>query len=261
MSLFRKKRLPGEGPHPPDWLEEILDAERLSRLETASGVRLLRRPDGEHLAFPYKCGSYGCVFFLEGDEDRVMKITEDAFEGPYTNYVRLLQAEGVRTSVSSVRSVTVRIDGVWRLFQDDELVVYAILEERVGPLSGNVSDRLIDGSDTYTDGWDLVVKAAEMKNPSKAEKAYQKATNLISEGLSEMERGGERGRAVAEFLRLVHEDGAPLTDVHRSNLCLRIKDGPTPDEKKGQVVVIDFGVSQAKSPFRKSITKLRRKPS
>jgi hypothetical protein len=258
--LFPKKRRSEDGPRPPSWLDEILDEERLSRLETASGVRLLRYPsDPDKLAFPYKCGSYGCVFLLEGDEDRVMKITEDESEGPYTNYVRLLQQEGVRTKFGSVRSVTVRVDGIWRIFYDEELVVYAILEERVGKLPSSISENIIDGSDTYTDGWDLIVKAAEMKSDKRAEKAYAEGELLIQTGLRQMEKGGPRGRAVAEFLRLVHEESVPLTDVHRSNLCIRLKDGPTDDEKKGQIVVIDFGVSQAKSPFRKSIVKLRRK--
>lgn len=247
MSAFKTKRRDGE-QHPPEWLVESVSPV-LERLESAAGVRLLRAPDGR-VEVPLACGSYGCVFRLHGDDGRLMKITEDYKEGPYSAYVHMLQAGNVMTAFGPVRSVTVRIDGVWRVSDDEHRTVYAILEEKVDAKK-KIPASIAEGADMYTDGWDAHDKFRKRKRPA-TEKEVAKADADLIGGMESIYSAGARGQAIVEFLRMVYEDGFPLTDMHHGNLCVRAQDG-RPEEKEGQIVIIDFGVSRAKSPFRKSI--------
>jgi hypothetical protein len=244
---------------PPEWLIDLLEVD-LPKLESKIGVKLLRKKD--RVAVPFKCGSYGCIFFLEGDDTRILKITEDVHEGPYSAYVWMLQRSNVSTRRGLVSAVTVRIDGVWQISDDDERPVYVILEERVDPESDGIPELLIDGSDRYTDGWDKFMELREeeeKRRPSqkKIDALQIESDAFIEEGMKMMNRAGPKGRSVVEFLRMIHEDGKPLTDVHRGNLCVRMYDGPEGSgREKGQVVIIDFGVSMANSPFRRMIKRV-----
>jgi hypothetical protein len=244
---------------PPKWLVDRFGP-RLLRVERQIGARLLRR--GQDVAPPLACGSYGCVFQVEGDETRVVKVTEDRHEGAYTAYIMALQQAGARTEEGLVIAVTVRIDGVWHLEEsedddeDEDEPVFVILEERVLPSKEcKISKKIQSAADTYTDGWDLVMQASEEDSTKRAAKKYAEAKTLIADGLRGLRRAGDEGRKVAALLDLVHEEQFPLTDMHRDNLCRRIYKGPNGAEP-GQIVIIDFGVSEAGSPFGRSVKRI-----
>lgn len=241
----------------PDFVRKTL-APVLDRVEKAIGHRLVRiKPD--RIKAPLGCGSYGCVFEL-GDPTLVLKVSDDKLEGPYSLYMKDLQDKGTMTPEGPIVACTVRVHGVWSLPTEGTTfawkTMWVILLERVVPSHDcEISPALESAADLYTDGWEKIDKVKTFD----FDDLYRR--KMVSEGEKDIEAGlvamrrTKDGKAIAAFLDAVKRDGAPLTDMHRDNLCRRLAAVPGGGEP-GQVVVVDYGISKVRSSYRRRIGRL-----
>ena len=263
--------------YPDDWktgVRPVLVA-KLAAIEARVGSRLLRvprRPD--RIEAPLgPPGSYGAVYQLESFPDRLLKISTDRKEGPYSFYVSQLQALGVESPSGPVVWASAVIFDVFQIEHEGDFALWGIVVERLQTLRFQTDEVrivpppvplwVLGAADRYTDGWDatfghpihkfdvdgLRITRRKVKVPA------DEARGILERGLERLEQSGV-SRPLADFLRLVLADDMPLTDVHRNNLAIRR--GPIEGYSgtaAGQLVVFDYGASSVSSSVRRAASR------
>lgn len=260
-------------PYPKEWGPKVRSVlvDRLAAIEERIGSplqRVPRRPS--RLAAPLgEPGRYGAVYELERLPGRILKITTDRLEGPYSFYVSGLQKLGVESASGPVVNASVVVFDVFQI--DAELPLWGIVIERVQPVrydrrSGQVSPStlplfILNGADRYNDGWNALrghsIPAYDIDTGVKLKKKRLKvkgpeARVLVDRGLTLLDQS-PISQPLANFLRLVMKDDHAFTDLHRNNMGLRLSaiEG-FPSTERGQLVAFDFGCSPVSSAVRRS---------
>ena len=267
--------------YPEDWKSKVRPVlvAKLAAIEARVGSRLLRvanRPDRVESPIG-KPGTYGAVYALESFPDRVLKISMDRREGPYSFFISQQQGLGIESASGPVAWASAVVFDVFRIEHDGGFPLWGIVVERLQTFRVEKGDVgrivpplvpawVVAGANRYTEGWDAVlghpVHLYEddghlgRKITRRARKlSGDEARTVLEHGL-EILGQSEMSRPVADFLRLMLAVNKPLTDVHEGNLAIRREavsgySGTLP----GQLVVFDYGSSSMSSAVKRLASK------